>query len=312
MVESGEASLDDEVTVSEEAAFFAQPMYSNAGLQAGDVLSVRELLMATLIPSGNDAATALAHHLGGGGERGVERFVDRMSHEAREMGLEDTRLGNVTGLDGRNHRSSVRDLADMACEGLSYPLFAEAVSTLETTISTPEREIYLRSTNDLLVSYARATGVKTGTSPAAGPSLVASAAANDESYVAVLLGAEEDRFAGALRVLEHGFVAYERPEIVKEGERYARVEAPYRRDESIPLLAERDVEGLVDDDSKVSRETTVMEELPDSARRGAKLGEVVVTVDGERVGSSPLVAGRGYDEASVWERVWYTVEGVFE
>ncbi|MEW6636585.1 MAG: D-alanyl-D-alanine carboxypeptidase family protein [Actinomycetota bacterium] len=311
MVESGEARLDDEVTVSERAAFYARPIYSNAGLQTGDVLSVRELLMATLIPSGNDAATALAEHLGGGGEEGIERFVERMNHEARVLGLDDSRFENVTGLDGRGHRSSAGDLAKMALTGLSYPLFAEIVATPEAVIETPQREIYLQNTNDLLYSYARATGVKTGTSPAAGPSLVASAAANDEAYIAVILDAREDRFAAALRVLEHGFIAYERPEIVREGERYARVQVPYRRDERIALVAARDVEGTVDGGSRIEREVSVMEELPAEARPGTRLGEVVVRVDGERVGEAPLVAKRGYDQASVWERVWYTVGGIF-
>lgn len=312
MVESGEASLDDEAAVSERAAFYAKPLYSNAGLAAGDVLTVRELLMATLIPSGNDAATALAEHLGGGGKDGIERFVGRMNREAEEMGLRETRLENVTGLDGRRHRSSARDLAEMARAGFDYPLFREAVAAREAVVDTPEREIYFQSTNDLLVTYARATGVKTGTSPAAGPSLVGSAAANDESYVAVVLDAQGDRFADAITIMEHGFVAYERPEIVQKGVRYARADVPYRRGERIALVAKRDVEGLVSDESEVEREAKIVNELPDSAKRGARLGEVIVRVDGERVGASPLVAARGYDEASVWERVWYTVEGFFE
>jgi serine-type D-Ala-D-Ala carboxypeptidase (penicillin-binding protein 5/6) len=67
----------------------------------------------------------------------------------------------------------------------------------------------------------------------------------------------------------------------------------------------------VDGDSKVEREPRVAEDLPASARPGTKLGEVVVKVDGERVGESPLVARKGYEEASLWQRVWYTVGGIF-
>src|SRR5215210_7565579 len=67
------ANLDEEVTVSEDAAAYATPAYSNVGLLPGDTLSVRELLMATLISSGDDAAYALAEHVGGGGgEAGVK------------------------------------------------------------------------------------------------------------------------------------------------------------------------------------------------------------------------------------------------
>ncbi len=105
-VKRGEASLEDEVTVSEDAAAFATPLYSNVGLVAGDVLSVRGLLAATLIPSGTDAAYALAEHLGGGGgEACVNKFVEEMNQRAQAFGLEDTRFQNPTGLDARGQYS---------------------------------------------------------------------------------------------------------------------------------------------------------------------------------------------------------------
>lgn len=308
MVEAGEASLDTEVAISAEAAAFAVPAYSNAGLQTGDVLSVRELLVATLVPSGNDAAHALAEHLGGGeGQRSVDRYVERMNELAEELGLEETNFENVTGLDERRHRSSASDLAEMARVGFEYPLFREVVAMRYATVSTPEREISLATENDLLFAYPLATGVKTGTTPGAGSSLVASAASEDESYIAVALGSRVDRYADAVALLEHGFAAYERPTLIEEGERYARAGVPYRRDERVPLVASEDVEWIVDSASEVEREVSVMEELPDSASRGDRLGEIALKVDGERVGESPLVAARGYEEAPIWRRAWHSV-----
>jgi D-alanyl-D-alanine carboxypeptidase (penicillin-binding protein 5/6) len=153
--------------------------------------------------------------------------------------------------------------------------------------------------------------VKTGTTPAAGESLVSSAAKGDEAYAFVILDAGEDRFAASIRALEHAFAAYDRADLVVRGEKYAGADVPYRREESIDLVAERDVEGLVDASPEVEREITVTKNPPDSARAGTRLGEVVVKVDGRVVGESPLVARRGYEEASLWERVWYTVGGVF-
>jgi serine-type D-Ala-D-Ala carboxypeptidase (penicillin-binding protein 5/6) len=313
MIESGEASLDDEVTVSAEAASFAVPIYSNAGLVAGDVLSVRELLVGTLVPSGNDAAYALAEHLGGGeGEESVERYVGRMNDLAKELGLEETTLDNVTGLDSGDHESSASDLAKMARAGFEYPLFREIVAMETATITTPEREIPLATENDLLLAYPLATGVKTGTTPKAGPSLVASAESENESYISVVLGAKTDRYADSVAMLEHGFAAYERPALIVEGERYAGVDAPYRRDERVPLVAAGDVAGLVDASSEVEREVSIMDELPDSARRGERLGEITLEIDGEAVGQSPLVAARGYEEAPVWQRAWFSVSGLWQ
>ena len=195
---------------------------------------------------------------------------------------------------------------------MSYPEFREMVSTTYATISTRDREIPLTNTNDLLFTYPPATGVKTGTTPEAGPSLVASAAADNESYLFVILDAREDRFAASIRELEHGFATYERVDLVNEGQRCARAEVPYRRGETVDLVAKESVEGLVGGNSEVEREVRVSEDLPGSARPVTELGEVVVEVDGRRVGESPLVARRGYEEASLWERVWYTVEGAWK
>ena len=303
-----EADLDEEVTVSENAAAFATPAYSNVGLSAGDVLSVRELLKATLISSGDDAAYALAEHLGGGS---AKDFVAKMNREAGTLGLEDTHFENPVGFDAGGQYSSARDLAQMARLAMGYPEFREMVGTPYASVTTLNREIPLTNTNNLLFTYPPATGVKTGTTPGAGPSLVASAAAENESYVSVILDAREDRFAASIRTLEYGFAAFDRVNLVIGGRQYTRADVPYRRGETVDLVAEENVDGLVDGNARVEREARVFEDLPASARAGTKLGEVVVEVDGERVGESPLVARKGYEKASLWERVWYTVVGIF-
>jgi serine-type D-Ala-D-Ala carboxypeptidase (penicillin-binding protein 5/6) len=303
-----EADLDEEVTVSQRAAAFATPAYSNVGLFAGDVLSVRELLKATLISSGDDAAYALAEHLGDGS---VRDFVAKMNQEAETLGLEDTHFENPVGFDARDQYSSARDLAEMARLAMGYPEFREMVATQYATITTQDREIPLTSTNNLLFVYPPATGVKTGTTPGSGPSLVGSAASGNESYISVILDAREDRFAATIQELEHGFAAYDRVTLVAEGKHYARADVPYRRGETVDLVAKENVDGLVDGNSRVEREVRVFEDLPASAKPGTKLGEVVVRVDGERVGESPLVGRKGYEEASLWERVWYTASSLW-
>ena len=305
LVDSGEADLDETVTVSGEAAAFAVPAYSNVGLFPGDVLSVRELIRAALIASGNDASYALAEHLGGGGEAGVERFVEEMNRKVEDLGLADTRFENPTGLDARGQYSSAWDLAAIARAAMKKPLFRETVGTPYTTITTRDRTIEVVSTNELLSLYAPATGVKTGYTLGAGPCLVASADAGDESYVSAVLG-DDYRFPDSIRIMEHGFDTYDREDLVVAGERYARADVPYRRGKTVDLVAKESVEGLVDANSEVQREIRLMDEQPASASPGTKLGEIVAKVDGERVGESALVASKGYDEASLGERVWYT------
>jgi D-alanyl-D-alanine carboxypeptidase (penicillin-binding protein 5/6) len=306
------ADLGEEVTVSRDAASYATPAYSNVGLLPGDTLSVRELLMAALISSGDDAAYALAEHVGGGGKTGVNRFVEMMNEEAQTVGLEDTHFENPIGLDEKGHYSSAMDLATTARVAMRYPQFRDIVSTEYASIYTADREIPLTSTNELLFSYGPATGVKTGTTPAAGESLVSSASLGDEAYVCVLLHSREERFGASARTLRYGFIAYDRKDLVLKGKQYATMEAPYQRDEVVDLVAEGDVAGLVDARPDVDREVELVDHPPLSARAGTKLGRVVVREDGEKVGETALVARRGYENPSLGQRLWYTVGGIFE
>ena len=279
-----EADLDEEVVISQEAASFAVPLYSNVGLFAGDSVSVRELLAASLVASGDDAAYALAEHLGDGS---VERFVETMNRRADELGLEDTHFENPVGFDAPDHHSSARDLTEMTRGAFEYPEFREIVATAEASITTQDRTIPLVNTNDLLFTYGPATGVKTGTTPAAGASLVASAAAADESYVAVVLD-DEARFDDSISLLEYGFEAYDRRDLVVEGKRYARADVPYRQGEQIDLVAKNDVPGLVDESPEVEREVEVIEALPGRVLPGDRLGRSGRKGRGRTRGGDPV------------------------
>jgi serine-type D-Ala-D-Ala carboxypeptidase (penicillin-binding protein 5/6) len=299
--------LDEEVTVSNQAERFVGSVYSNVGLISGERLSVRELLQAALIPSGTDAVYALAEHLGGGGGKaGVENFVDEMNQKAKQMGLEDTHFEDPAGLDSPKHYSSARDMAEIARAAMGYAEFRDIVDTEEATISTQDRDIDLFTTNNLLYIYQPATGIKTGTSPQAGPSLIASAKEGDESYIAVLLDANGDqyRFSAAQNLLDYGFGDYEREALIREGKEYEKVGLPYRREETVGLVAAKDVPGLVGPGLEVERHVFV-KEVPPAAKAGQKLGTVEVFVNGERAGSSPLITKRGYKEASLWVKAQY-------
>lgn len=303
--------LDEEVTVSESAAEYARPPFSNVGLRAGDRLTVRELLTAAMLESGNDAAYALAGHVGGS----PEEFVRMMNRSAEEHGLRESHFENPVGLDDPDHRSSARDLAGIARLALEYPELRELLGTRSAVIDAGSsastlREIPLENTNELLGSYPPATGAKTGTTPAAGESLVASASAGDESYITVFLDAA-DRFGAAAESLEYGFSEYDRRRVLQEGRVYTTEPLPSRPDEEVELAAGESAEALVANDAEVGRRIEIDEELPGSAERGERLGRVVAEVDGRRVAQAPLVAAEGYEEAPMWRKLWYTAGGVF-
>jgi D-alanyl-D-alanine carboxypeptidase (penicillin-binding protein 5/6) len=301
-----EVDLGEEVVVPQEAERFVGFTYSNVGLVAGERLTVRDLLVAALVPSGTEAVYALAEHLGDGS---VDRFVEKMNQKADSMGLKHTHFENPAGLDSPGNYSSARDLAKIARAAMEYPTFAHIVDTQEATISTQNRTIEVYNTNNLLYTYQEATGVKTGTSPKAGPCLVASATSGDESYIAVVLGAKGDqyRFEAAQVALGYGFDSYERRPLVQRGNVYKESPPPYRRGESVGLAAAKEVAGPTGPGLKVERRITE-EELPPAARVGQELGAIEVLVDGQSVGSSSLVAKQAYEEASLWDKARNAVE----
>ena len=301
------ANLDEEVTISAQAERFVGFTYSNIGLIKGERLSVEELLEAGLVPSGTEAVYALAEHLGGGS---VGEFVGEMNQEAHSMGLKNTHFENPAGIDARGHYSSARDLATIARAAMEYPTFADIVDTEEAMISTQNRKIEVFNTNNLLYTYEPANGVKTGTSPAAGACLVASATSGDESYIVVVLDAagEEYRFEAARVALEYGFNDYEREALAREDQEYEELQLPFRREESVGLIAAKDVPGPAGPGLEVERRVTA-KEAPPAAKAGRELGTVEVLVNGKSVGSSPLVTKRGYEEASLWQKMRFWASG---
>jgi serine-type D-Ala-D-Ala carboxypeptidase (penicillin-binding protein 5/6) len=186
----------------------------------------------------------------------------------------------------------------------------------EATISTQDREIDVVTTNLLVLpnsgyDYGPATGAKTGTSAQAGFCVVATAQSGDESYIAVVLDAAGDlqRFEAATTALEYGFGEYEREPLVEREEPYAELKLPYRRGETVKLVAAKDVSALAGPGLEVVRNPTT-QEAPPSAEAGRKLGTVTVSVEGRSVGSSPLVVQKGYEAASLWQKVTYWAGGL--
>jgi D-alanyl-D-alanine carboxypeptidase (penicillin-binding protein 5/6) len=295
---------DEEVTISEEAESYVGTTYSNVGLIAGERVTVQDLLVASLVASGTEAVYALAEHAGDGS---VEQFVGMTNEKANSMGLENTNFETPAGLDTSGNYSSARDLAVLARVALEHPLFAEIVSAEQATISTQNREIEIFNINQLLNTYPPATGVRTGSSPQAGENIVALAEDGGESYIAVVLGAEDSnqRFRAAEAILEHGFDSYDLQPLVRQDEVYKEAPLPYRWGGSVRLTATEEVAAPVASSSEVERRVRT-EELPPEAEAGQELGEVEVFADGQSVGRSALVAQEGYEEASLWDRAWYS------
>ena len=163
------------------------------GLGEGEALRVEDLLWGLLIPSGNDAAMALARHHSGQ----VEAFVENMNLRAGDLAMHDTLFHNPNGFDADGQVSSAQDLLSLVKLLWEYPLFREIVGTSTTTVANRE----LQSTNRLLGSYPGVNGVKTGTTRQSGQSLIAGVEENGHQLFALVLGSS-DRYHDMRLVLQ--------------------------------------------------------------------------------------------------------------
>lgn len=203
LVVVGSSELGDEIRVSRSAAATADGGFP---LEAGDRFEVRELLLALLLASSNEAAVALAEHVAGS----EAVFVARMNELAEDLGATGTRFVTSHGLDRPGHYSTARDLAVIGSAALRDPVVAEIVATAEATISGARSGRHdLSNRNPLLKSYRGAIGVKTGYTLGAGNVLVAAARRNGRELIAVALRSE-DAGADARALLDYGFARLRR------------------------------------------------------------------------------------------------------
>jgi len=197
--------LDEVVTYSDAAA---RTPGSTAGLKTGERVPVRELLYGLLLPSGNDAAVALAEHFGarldsaGRADGPVKGFVAEMNRQAEALGLKATSYSDPNGLS-RENRSTARDLARLTAETFKDDRFRAYVATRRhscevTAQDGTKRTVTWTNTNKLL-DIDGYDGVKTGTTTPAGNCLVASGRRGTDHLLVVVLGssATDGRYADA-------------------------------------------------------------------------------------------------------------------
>jgi serine-type D-Ala-D-Ala carboxypeptidase (penicillin-binding protein 5/6) len=275
---------DEEVVASAAAAAASG---SELGLRIGEVLPVDELLHALLLQSANDAAVALAEHVGGT----VEGFVAEMNVRAQALALEDTRFFSPNGLDDRGY-STAADLARLTRAALGEPEIAAVVSTKFHAVPSGAgggvtRNIQNR--NALLWLYDGATGVKTGFTTAAGYCLIATATRGDERVIGVVLGEPGQAWNDTAALLNFAFFAFDRRDVVADGQELGAVEVD---GVEIPTVAGGNVAAYVHErrpEVQVVAEPRASLSFP--VVEGQGIGEAVVLVRRVEVGRVPLLVG---------------------
>ncbi|WP_234021575.1 MULTISPECIES: D-alanyl-D-alanine carboxypeptidase family protein [unclassified Streptomyces] len=209
-------NLDKKVTIQKAYSdYVVANNASQAHLIVGDKVTVRQLLYGLMLPSGCDAAYALADTYGSGSTRAarVKSFIGKMNKAATDLGLRNTKFDSFDGIGNGNNYSTPRDLTKIASSAMKNSTFRTIVKTKKYTAKTITKTGSTRTmaawtnTNGLLSSYSGTIGVKTGSGPEAKYCLVFAATRNGKTIIGTVLASTSiaQREADAKKLLNYGF-----------------------------------------------------------------------------------------------------------
>ena len=298
-LDAGRIGWDDTVTASEAAAAKGG---SQVYLEAGEQMSLQEMLKSVVVVSANDCATALAEHVAGS----EAAFVELMNRRAQELGMENTHFVNCTGLDdepdAETHLTTAYDIALMSRALLKHDEIRDY-----TTIwmdSVRNGEFGLANTNKLVRFYQGTTGLKTGYTSAAGHCLSASAERDGVEFIAVVLhcATSGERFQAAKQLLDYGFANYTLAQPDPETE-IPPVPVVLGTAEAIVPVPDNDDPVLIEKGQAAGITTRV--EVADQVRApveaGQRLGTLTLQSDGAPLAAIPLVAPEAVPRRTWWD-----------
>lgn len=269
-VDSGKLALTDKVTCS---AYASKMGGSQIWFKEGETLTIEEAIKCICIVSANDVSTAMAELLGGS----EENFVNMMNEKAASLGMKNTHFMNAHGIDEENHYSSAKDIAIMSRELVTkHPNILKYTSIWMDSIRGGT--FTLSNTNKLLKSYSGITGLKTGSTSAAGFNLTATATKNDMSLIAVVLKApsSEIRNNEITQLLNYGFSNYQTKTYAKAGDVIQNVQIAKHITGNIDICYETEVTQMLE--KGTSSELTQELVLNENLKAPLKSGDVVGTV----------------------------------
>ena len=300
-LDKGSIRLEDLVTTS---AYAKSMGGSQVYLEEGEHQSVETLIKCITVASGNDASVAMAEYISGS----EKDFVDRMNEKAKEIGMTHTNFVDCCGLtDSDNHYTCAYDVALMSKELISnYPAIYDYTTIwMEDITHTTQRgssNFTLSSTNKLLKQYEWTTGLKTGYTSKAKFCISATAKKDDIELISVVMGADTSplRNADAVAMFNYGFNV-SRIYVDENQEAFPAVPVLGGEKEEISVQSEYpfrylDVEGK--DLSQITREIRVQEKVKAPVEEGQVAGEIVYSLNGEWIGSVPLLYDMSVNEAN--------------
>lgn len=290
-------NLQDEVTIDRKAAGTGG---SRLGLKRGDKITLNDLLYGLMLRSGNDAAVAIAEHIGGS----VEGFAELMNQKATELGLKDTHFVTPHGLDSSEHYTTALELAKLTDYALKNEKFAKIVATKSTTISINGNPRQLSNTNELLGVLNGVIGVKTGFTNGAGRCLVTETKRGDMDIIVVVLGADtkKDRTKDSIKLIEYAFSNFTKVNIkekaIEEFEKWGRI----NKKRILIIKGQKDTISLdigkinteaipVKETDKLEITINTINQLEAPVEKNTKVGTIIIKLNDNIIDSIDIVCG---------------------
>lgn len=294
-IDEGKLALTDIITASKNAQSYGG---STMFLEAGEELTVNDMLKGIAVASANDGCIAMSEHIAGN----EEAFVEMMNKRAQALGMENTLFANCNGLDDdvdvSQAHSTARDVAKMSAELIKHKKIFDY--TMIWTDSLRDGKFLLANTNKLIRNYQGATGLKTGSTTKAGCCLSATASRNGMELIAVVLGApnSDARFSSASKLLDYGYSNYEIDKMVEEGEPMGTVNVSWGKQKTVQAEAKEsyDVLNKKSEPQEVEKSVKMKSRVSAPVKKGDKLGEITFTQNGKTVKTVDIVAGEDIEK----------------
>ena len=290
--------LNQEVVVSKKAGGTGG---SRLGLRAGDKVRIEDLLYGLMLRSGNDAAVALAEHVGGS----VQGFAELMNNKAVALGLKCTHFVTPHGLDDSNHYTTALELAKLSDYAMCNEKFAKIVGTKITTITVNGMPRQIANTNELLGVLNGVVGIKTGFTNNAGRCLVTETKRNGMDIITVVLGADTKKFRtqDSVKLIEYTCAKYKmkniEEKIQEEFENWKNINAgrisikKAKQNEKLNLIIkEINIKQLPLKEGKIEKiqyQINCLTQFDAPVENNIKIGTILVKIDEKIIESIDIV-----------------------
>lgn len=275
--------LASEVTTSDNA--YGRPGTS-IYLDRGEKLTLEEMLYGLMIASGNDAAVAIAEHIGGS----VDAFCQMMTARAVELGAVNTRFANPNGLPADNHYTTAKDLTIIAMEAMKHPVFREIVSTQRASIPWQGRSYMrvLKNKNALLSTFEGATGIKTGFTRAAGRCLVFGAKREEMEVIGTVLNCP-DWFVDAANIMDEAYQSYTWTCMLPDGDVVGTIQVEGGEMDEMPVVLRGALAAPISEEEMPMMRIEIEQSIVAPQPAGMQVGWATMTIDDVVVDQKPLV-----------------------